>query len=42
MSFVILVDLRMKIKEIEKIGKYLEFAREQKKTLEHDVDTNSS
>ena len=37
-----LVDHRVKIKESEKINKYLDLARELKKTVEHDDHTNCS
>ena len=37
-NFAVLVDHRVKIKENEKIDKYLELARELKKTMEHEGD----
>ena len=45
MNFAVPVDQRMKMKESEKIGKYLDLARELKKnTVKHesDNDTNCS
>ena len=42
MAFVVLADNRMKIKESEKIDKYLDFARELKNTVEYERDGNTN
>ena len=38
MDFAFLTDHRIKLKESEKRDKYLDFARELKKTMEHESD----
>ena len=38
MDFAVLVDHRIKLKECEKKDKYLDLARELKKTVEHEGD----
>ena len=38
MDFAVPGDDRAKIKESEKINKYLDLAREQKTTVEHEID----
>ena len=38
MNFAILADHRVKLKESEKKDKYIDLAREQKKTVEHESD----
>ena len=41
-DFVVLADLRVKLKESKKNGKYLNLARELKKTVEHESDSDTN
>ena len=42
MTFAILADCRVKLKESEKRDKYLDLARELKKTMEHKSDSSTN
>ena len=42
MDFVVTVDDRIELKESEKRDEYVDFARELKKTMEHEVDGDTS
>ena len=42
LNFILWVDHRMKIKESEKINQYLDFARELKKTVEPEGDSDTN
>ena len=41
-EFIVLADHRLKLKESEKIDKYLDFAKELKKTVKHKSDSDTS
>ena len=42
MDFAVLADHKIKLKESEKRGKYLDIVRELKKTSEHESDSDTS